>query len=57
MSETLDVKTAQSLAVAYLPVAQRYFEWTGRIPVHAETGAEFPVNKEKAGLAKRITHR
>ena len=34
-------------------MAQRYFEWTGRIPVHAETGAEFPVNKEKARLAKK----
>lgn len=25
--------------------AQRYFEFTGRVPVHAETGAEFPVER------------
>jgi len=24
---------------------QRYYEWTGRVPVHAETGEPFPVKK------------
>lgn len=28
--------------------AQRYFEFTGRVPVHAETGAEFPVDRGDA---------
>ena len=33
--------------------AQRYFEWTGRVPTHAVTGEQFPVKKSADGEVKQ----